>query len=204
MCFSASASFTASAVLSLIGLVSLNRVKKRSHYLFAAIPFLFGIQQFSEGMVWNALKTEQNASIPILAFLFFAFIVWPIWVPASLYLVETNPMRKKLILGCLGFGLLVVSSISYSWFFEYPTAIIESCHILYLVQISSTNWLLGTIAYLIATIAPFFLCSNHAFWWMGAVLATSYAVSYLFYYQYLISVWCFFAAVLSILIVALL
>ena len=58
MCFSASASFTASAVLMPLGLYShhLASHQERPDYKpLALVPFFFGVQQFVEGLERTAL-----------------------------------------------------------------------------------------------------------------------------------------------------
>ena len=45
MCFSATASFGASIVLTGIGVASLKQVKEPAQYPFASIPLIFGVQQ---------------------------------------------------------------------------------------------------------------------------------------------------------------
>src|SRR5690242_9093334 len=54
MCFSVGASFTASGILAVIGGFALVRAPKYYRAL-AAIPLLFALQQFAEGVVWMTL-----------------------------------------------------------------------------------------------------------------------------------------------------
>ena len=51
MCFSATASFSAGIILTVIGVASIKKAHHKSQLLFASIPFVFGIQQFAEGNV---------------------------------------------------------------------------------------------------------------------------------------------------------
>lgn len=203
MCFSSSASFTASAVLSLIGIISINRVKKKTEYLFAAIPFLFGIQQFCEGMVWRMLTLNQNATFASISFLFFAFMVWPLWIPLALIYIEPDKTRKLYMIPSLICGALVATTVAYSWQYESPIALIQQCHIVYIIPGSFVSWIWATLCYLWATIIPCYISSRKGMAWLGTALALSYIASYVFYYEYLISVWCFFTALLSILIITL-
>ena len=52
MCFSASASFIAAAALATTGVATLRMASRPSELPFAAVPLLFGIQQFIEGLTW--------------------------------------------------------------------------------------------------------------------------------------------------------
>ena len=83
MCFSATASFTASALLTPVGLYALRRTYQSDpRYLaLAAFPLLFGIQQAIEGGLWLALegRATLSTSTTALGFLFFAYLLWPIF-----------------------------------------------------------------------------------------------------------------------------
>lgn len=52
MCFSATASFAASALLTGVGVMALRAVRRPEERLFALVPLLFATQQLTEGLVW--------------------------------------------------------------------------------------------------------------------------------------------------------
>jgi hypothetical protein len=61
MCFSATASFTAGAVLLGVGALTLRSAltSRQRHVLpFAAIPLLFAIQQLIEGVIWLTFRVD--------------------------------------------------------------------------------------------------------------------------------------------------
>ena len=70
MCFSAGASFGAAAVLSIVGAVAVIKAKTIPQGLFAAIPFIFSIQQVAEGMLWLSFINDE---IPGRSFFFYFF-----------------------------------------------------------------------------------------------------------------------------------
>ena len=75
MCFSTSASFAAGITLTVIGVASIKKVKDPSQFLFASIPFLFGVQQFAEGVLWLTIPNSELLTIKKIftsIFLFFA------------------------------------------------------------------------------------------------------------------------------------
>jgi Family of unknown function (DUF6629) len=55
MCFSATANFVGSGVLAAVGVITLTRVRHRRELLFASLPTLFAVHQFTEGFVWLGL-----------------------------------------------------------------------------------------------------------------------------------------------------
>src|SRR5690348_1383449 len=84
MCFSATGSFAIAGVLAGLGAASMVRNSSKAQRMFAAIPFIFAAQQATEGIVWLTIHDGQHASLHRLAvgaFLGFALIVWPIWLP---------------------------------------------------------------------------------------------------------------------------
>ena len=80
MCISAPVSFVASAVLFGAGVYALKQVKEKRQYVFASLPLLFSVQQFSEGIIWlssdyNFFESWQQPFIYV--FLSFAEVIWP-------------------------------------------------------------------------------------------------------------------------------
>lgn len=110
MCFSASASFGAGFVLAVIGVATIKKTQHPSQLLFASIPLIFGVQQIAEGILWLTLPNPDYVNtqkIFTYVFLFFAQIVWPIWVPIAIMLLEKNATRKTMQKVFIGSGLIV-------------------------------------------------------------------------------------------------
>jgi hypothetical protein len=205
MCFSATASFAASATLTALGIYALSRAKHPATYLLAAFPLIFAIQQASEGMVWLGLTNpafQQFLAPATYFFLFFALAWWPFWIPLSLALLEPHILQKKILINLLTFGTFFAFYELFCLFYYGAIASIQGCHISYGITIPGELHSLLGVLYLIPAVIPFFVSS---IWGMnllaGAILA-SYVISYFFYYFCFLSVWCFFAAVLSMLIIA--
>ena len=202
MCFSAGASFSAAGVLSIISLLSIKQVRDKRLYSLALVPLAFAAQQFSEGVLWLALeKTISPIFINPAAyiFLFFALFLWPLYIPISALLYEKNGMRRNLLYIPASIGLLFTSVVLYYLGAYGIQAECVSCHILYSVKdISFSNYAL--IPYLIATIAPFFISSIQNIWIFGLMLLAAFLISFVVYTAFLTSVWCFFAALLSMLL----
>lgn len=99
MCFSATASFTAGVILVTAGALTLRHVKSKSTILFACIPLLFGIQQIVEGIVWTSFESPMLHAVATYVFVMFSHVLWPSFVPFSIWLIEKDPMRKKILLG---------------------------------------------------------------------------------------------------------
>ena len=99
MCFSAEASYAAAAVLLPAGAFASERAyrTKRSYLPIAILPFLFGLQQLFEGLVWtgSSLSSDSMVQRYSLAYMFFSWLAWPVWVPFSTYFLE--PCRRRYI-----------------------------------------------------------------------------------------------------------
>lgn len=202
MCFSAEASFTSAAVLSGIGYFSCKSVKHKNLLLLAMIPFLFALQQFSEGMIWLSFKFNQ--SDPYLLefsksmYLIFAFLVWPLFFPFSIYYAERDKFRKK-ILGIFSLAGLFLSLYFLYYAFNNKISIYIVNYSIQYQLLNSFNiniWIL-TGLYTAIVLIPCFISSLDLMWWYGIFLVFSWLISEHFYYENFTSIWCFFSAIIS-------
>lgn len=203
MCFSAPASFIGGTIISAIGVAAQTRVSKPAQRLFAVIPFFFGFQQFAEGVLWVTLG---SAKYPVLQdvvtyiFLVTALIIWPIIVPLSVRLMEEIKLRKQILTGLLITGCLLsaVYAFCLAYYDIFPQ--INSFHIEYIYNVPQAIMTTAFVFYLIVTIIPFFISSVRRMWVFGVLIAVSCIVTGIFFSQFLTSVWCFFAAIISIIV----
>ncbi len=208
MCFSPQASFIASAILGGIGLISYRKLPQQKTAFWpqlglVLVPICFAIQQFCEGMVWLSFLYQYPVLIKNIfayAFVFFAFIFWPAYVPNCVYFLETSPVRRQWlqVLRCLGLGvaLLLLGRLIY---FGLEVQV-SNCHIMYtstsLMQ-PSIEAIMTMIAYLLATVGALISSSRLPMAQLGCLIGIAYGLTYWFYVQFLISVWCFFSALIS-------
>jgi hypothetical protein len=200
MCFSAEASFVGGVILSAVGAATIRKVHKPSQIIFAAIPLFFGVQQIAEGAVWMAIPHPAfllAQKVFTYVFLAMAEVIWPSLIALSVLFMEEDARRRRTLWILLGLGVLV--SIYYGFcLFAYNVApTIEGHHIYYHTDFPKMFALPAFIAYLIATITPLFVSSIKRTHLLGGLMFFSCLVTVLFFTQYLISVWCFFAAVIS-------
>lgn len=203
MCFSASASFIAGGVLSASGVTILKSKKKKKEIPLALIPLLFGIQQLTEGLVWLSLQNSMpnlNAIVTAV-YVFFSHGLWPIFVPIAIYLIEPSAWRKKII---LFFGLLGTAAslyvLSFTIFFPV-TSQIANHSIQYIFPVMALPDFIYIPIYLAATCLTCFLSSHRLINFLGICTTISLAISYYYYLGTLASVWCFFSAILSLIII---
>jgi hypothetical protein len=203
MCFSAGASFASGVVISAIGIATVKEVQKPSQRVFAIIPLLFGIQQLAEGCLWITLSGNDFVivkKISTYVFLITAQVLWSFVIPLSVLLMENDSRRKKVLRVLLVIGILLSLYYACYLFFFNVTSQIMDCHILYNTESPQSLALPTFIFYLAVTIAPFFVSGIKRMYLLGIIMSISCLAAAIFYKLYLTSVWCFFAAVISIFI----
>jgi hypothetical protein len=201
MCFSAGASFGAGVVLTVIGVASIKKAKSPTQIPFASIPLIFGVQQITEGFLWLALSNPEYASLQQVAmynFLFFAQVVWPAWVPFAILKLEPKANRRLISKILVGIGAAVSVYLGYCMI-NYPVeASAVGNHISYHEKFPpSLRFYVGAL-YAISTIVPAFYSRVRRMWMLGITVVISYVITAIFYTDYIISVWCFFASIISI------
>ena len=202
MCFSAEASFTATTLLSSIGYVSYKMARNKKEYLIALTPVLFALQQACEGILWLTIPNYTDtlySRLSIYAFLLFALVIWPIWIPSSFYVAEENKIRKKIMKNLVAVGILTALILTVCLIKNGADIHIGTSHIEYRGVFPQAFLPLAIILilYLASTILPFFISSLPYMSIVGVILAISYGITYIFYRAALTSVWCFFAAIIS-------
>jgi hypothetical protein len=200
MCFSATASFVAGGTLSAVGMATLARVRHRREIPFALIPLLFGVQQIVEGFVWLSLTDGYVEFGHTMTYVYsgFSHVLWPIYVPFAFLVLETTPWRRKIMLWFQAAGLTVGLYLLFSIVTTSVTARVEGRHVVY----ESPHFYLAAVIvlYLAATCVTGIFSSHTFVRLFGGLAFLSFIGAYLFASYAVVSVWCFFAAILSLLI----
>jgi hypothetical protein len=207
MCFSAGASFGASALLIAAGVVATSKAKSTPQKMLAAIPFVFAFQQLLEGLLWLSIKNafpEVMHQFTRDAYLVIAMGVWPVWIPLNMRMFEQHKLRRRILDILMVIGMLV-SLLTFYILVLYPVQSMPmDYHLHYHFDIPpgirEKIWIFS-ILYCIATILPPFISSNKKMRWLGIVFAVAYSFTLVFYPGAVVSVWCYFAAILSIVII---
>jgi hypothetical protein len=217
MCFSATASFGAAAVLTPVGLAAVQIARRRdpSRWLpLAFTPLLFAPQQAVEGLVWLGFGQGQPADLAelrsaSLAYLWFAFALWPVWIPWSALRicgVGGAPWRRRVIRILWGLGL-VLALLLWLPLLGDPariTPVLRHGSIDYQVILPGSALVshgLVTLVYGTIICLPLLLTTSRRVWLLAAALALAFAVAQLGFLYAFSSVWCYFSAVLSALVV---
>jgi hypothetical protein len=111
MCFSATASFSAAAVMGGIGALTVRSAAAkhdRRILPLALFPVLFATQQMAEGFLWLDLAEPRSGMLETIlgnTFQGYAQVMWPIFAPLAAFLIEAENRRRRLILLCLLVGV---------------------------------------------------------------------------------------------------
>lgn len=203
MCFSAGASFAGGTMLSAIGFATARKVTNPSQKLFASVPMLFAVQQFSEGVLWLTLRSggyDRLQSTATYVFLLFALIIWPTLIPLAVLKMEEIKSRRKILKVLLFSGVTVSSYYAVCMVLFSVEPRIRDFHIQYVNSFPQSLSIPVFIVYVIATITPLFVSSVRKMYLFGILVFFSCLVTGIFYREYLTSVWCFFAALISVVI----
>jgi hypothetical protein len=219
MCFSATASFTAAALLVPVGIAATRSARAQTPWpgpgagrlALAVSPLIFALQQAIEGVVW--LGVEQHPSAPFtetaaLAYLFFAYAFWPVWIPfaALRFGGERTPAAPRwalrLLLGLgLALGVTLWLPLLHASGPLTPEVVQGSLHYRTgLVFADQRLNDLGRGLYVAIICLPLLLAASRGLVTFAVALLGAVALAEAFYGQAFTSVWCYFSAVLSVLI----
>lgn len=210
MCFSAPVSFAASVLLLPAGFYGLRLASQHNpRYLpLAAIPIAFGTQQACEGLVWLGMEASSSTEVRLGAFGFlaFAYWFWLFWAPWAVACSETNPIVRRVgwSLGILGFAYGALLYLPLVFQPNWLAVQVFHHSIEYDTRLIFDPWFsqeVDRVVYALIILLPFALASNPALKGFGATIALSAIASHWLLHQVFVSVWCFFAAILSLLIV---
>jgi hypothetical protein len=197
MCFSATASFTAGTFLLGIGTLTLKSARSPRERPFAAIPLLFAVQQLIEGVIWLTFSSEAPLLNVVMtyAYSFFSHVLWPIYVPLAVLLIEPPGWRRQALVAFLVAGLgvglyLLVMLVAFPVVSRPTGQHVEYVSPHFFVAVAMTLYLLSTSVSLV-------LSTHRTVRLFGALALVSFGIAYAFYAVWFISVWCLFAALLS-------
>ncbi len=186
-----------------LGVATLMQVKHRRELMFASLPTLFAIHQFTEGFVWLGLDGMLSPAVVHnagAAFMLYAQGLLPALIPLSVMLFERTAKRRRIMLPfvILGFALTFYTLWALATF---PTQV-------YALQNSivytnpATNYTSIAILYIIATCGSLFASESKPMIAFGTANIVILLVVMAVKRYAFTSVWCAYAAVASVIILA--
>jgi hypothetical protein len=203
VCFSATANFVGSAALGAVGVVTLTKVKHRRELLFAALPTLFAVHQFIEGFVWLGLDGILSPAVTHdmgAAFMLYAQGLLPFLLPLSVMLFECDAKSRRRMLPFLVIGGATTLFILWA-LTAYPLQLyVRGNSIVYINQ--ATNNTAVAVLYVIATCGSLFFSKIRMMVIFGAANLAILLVVMEFKRYAFTSLWCAYAAIASVIILA--
>ncbi len=201
MCFSATSSFIASGVIGAIGIATLRHVREPRALLFASVPMLFAVHQFTEGWVWLGLDGRiGKVGFDHVSFLFMLYAqgILPLLMPAAVVLMEPPGWRRTVILGLTGIGALVCVWDVAGLIFLPSRCFVEQNSIAYRNPATGSLWL--SYLYILATCGALLLSTHRVVRWYGVLNVVALSIAEVVKEYAFASVWCFYAALMSVMI----
>jgi hypothetical protein len=186
-----------------VGVVTLTKVKHRRELLFAALPVLFAIHQFIEGFVWLGLdgilspKVAHNMGA---AFMLYAQGLLPFILPLSVILFEVDAKSRRRMQPFLILGTLTALYILWA-LTAYPTQVfVKGNSIVYINQ--ATNNEAVAVFYVIVTCGSLLFSKIKDMVIFGIANLAILLLVMAFKRYAFTSLWCAYAAVASVIILA--
>nr|WP_114520771.1 DUF6629 family protein [Altererythrobacter sp. ZODW24] len=176
--------------------MAIHRARGWKELPYAGIPLIFAAQQFVEGGLWLSLPEQApSAGVLTISYLLFSNILWPFYLPVAVLMIENDPLRRKRLL------VPVIAGAATSVFFlaaistKPVSAVITGSHINY--DLPHPQPALAFTLYAIAVCLAPLLSSHKAVRLFSLAIIVSMIAAYIIYTIWFASVWCYFAALLS-------
>lgn len=201
MCFSPQADFTAGTAVAVVGVQTLRRVHAPRELIIGALPLLLGAHQLVEGFVWLALRHEVSAGLGDTAkeaYIVFAHAILPALVPIGLVLLEPDRRHARwmwpLVWLGVGLGVYLLWQVT-----AYPVGAQEQAHCIDYTTHTPNGDAIAAL-YIAVTCGGALLSSRPYIRRFGLVSLVGAIVAAIVRADELTSIWCVYAALVSVLI----
>ena len=190
--------FTLSGVIGVVGILTLKKVSTANEVVFALLPLLFALHQFTEGFVWlgvGGYLEERALDLAKGIFIYYAQGLLPFLVPLAVWLIEKQKWRKDIlgVLTILGFVLAVYTMYGLS---KVPSSVTVVNNTLFYNNPWTANYY-DAIIYIVTTCGSLMLSSSISVALFGVLNLVGLTVIFLVRPYGFTSLWCLYAAVIS-------
>lgn len=197
MCFSMTADLVVGTALLPVAVATLREVKHWREVPFASLPAVFSIHQFLEAAVWpNRFVSAGMANFAMHAYVFIALPVLPLLVPLAILMLEPRGARLRVapfaVLGAVVSAYLAVVVLTK------PVGVTRCPHVLE-YQTGSRDSYFWAVLYIVAVIGPALMSGYRSIVVFGVANLVGLVLVAVLYLQAFASLWCIYAAVLSVL-----
>lgn len=202
MCYSVGADLVAGAAILPIGVLALTRVRAARELPLAALPLLFACHQLVEALVWAGADGSVDAGTAhqaAVVYVLFALPFLPTYVPVAVLLVETG-RRRQAVLPFLALGLAVSAYMAWHIAANGVRVSVHPHAIVYHVGLGEPE--LWTGLYIVAVMGACLVSRYRTVVAFGVVNLVGLSLVAWIYQEAFASLWCVYAAVSSVLILA--
>ncbi|RNL62010.1 hypothetical protein EFK50_09285 [Nocardioides marmoriginsengisoli] len=200
MCFSPEADLVAGVVVTAIGIDALRHVPRRELVPLASLPLVFGVHQLVETFVWWHLRGDVPDCVGKPAawiYVVMAMCLVPVLVPFAF--ARIGAIRSRLLAtGLVACGIVSAVLLTIGLVRDSIRPEIDGHHIAYHV---TTPWQVFTLGlYILAACGPALLANAAPLRLFGATNLLVVALLIWLAQSAVVSLWCVWAAVSSVLI----
>lgn len=203
MCYSPEADLIAGLVVGVVAVDAIRHAERRDDLALAAVPAVLAVHQLIEAAAWWSLQgklSTETGDLAVAGYLTIALCVVPLLVPYAVLRSEVAAKRRVLMKPFVALGGAVSIVMAATLLLHPFSASTGGRYIAY--DVATIGGGVTGVAYAAAVCVPLLLSSHRrlvAFGMVNVVVAAG--LSYLMA-SGLISLWCVWAAVTSIVIAA--
>ncbi|WP_457746634.1 DUF6629 family protein [Sulfurimonas sp.] len=190
--------FTLAGAIGLVGMLTFTKVSTAKEVVFASLPLLFALHQFSEGFVWLGVSGHiEHRALELASgiFIYYAQGILPFLVPLAVWLIEKERWRKQILgfLTLLGLGLAVYTMYGLA---TVPSSVNVVNNTLFYNNPWTANYY-DAIIYVLTTCGSLILSSSIAIELFGILNLIGLTIIFLLRPYGFTSLWCLYAATIS-------
>ena len=193
--------FTLAGGLFVIAMMTFKKVSTPREVVFASLPLLFSLHQFTQGFVWlgmYGLIDHRPLQLAEDIFVFYAQGLLQFLVPLSLWLIEPHGIRRKLIGGLMVTGAVLMIYTLYGLTVEPTTVYVKDHVLVYSNPWTHKEWI--AVIYVLTTCGSLILSKSIAIQLFGFLNLLGLTLVHIFVPYAFTSLWCLYAAAVSVLL----
>ncbi|WP_406464136.1 hypothetical protein OH768_50615 [Streptomyces sp. NBC_01622] len=192
MCWSAKADLVAGAGVLAVGVACVARTRRPADLPLATLPWLLGIHQIVESLVWAA---GGGAGAATVTWAVIALPLVAVWVPAAVWCAAPPQARPRLAV-LLAIGAATAVALAYALVAHPVTSEIRGHTVGYVVNLSHPQLVIA--GYLVATVGSLLLSGDRGLLGLGILIAVGALVCWTLWELEFVSTWCAVAALSSV------
>jgi len=198
MCLAPQVDLIAGAAMAVVAVDAARHCRDIRTAPIAALPAIFAFHTLTSAFVWWGLQgaiSPDLGSTATQVFLAIAFVLWPVYIPIAVLLVEPRGWRRFALMGLIGLG--AYSSLTFLIPLLAGKGTAVACPYYIDFDIAGVD-MTSSMLYLVATCGALLLASDRHLRLWGWANVAAVGVLILMAGRGLPSLWCFWAACTSV------